>query len=168
MVERGNHKSAPSKENTLQELVIDNVWTGFQVPVPVETVKKIKGGVVEPYGIAEQFSINERGEIIEKNRITHDQSFEFLEGNSINSQLIRDNLPLLRYRGCLAQVIYYAHTLRLMYLEKIIVVVKVDLKLVYRRVELCGLLAVIVMIIVGLFTLISLRLPFSRAYCLYW
>ena len=56
---------------------MDNVRAGFQVPVPVETVRKIKGGVVAPYRIAEQFSINEQGEIIEKNRIIYDQSFEF-------------------------------------------------------------------------------------------
>ena len=77
----------------IQDLVMNNVRAGFQVPIPVDTVRKTKGGVVAPYGIANQFSINERGEIIERNRITHDQSFEFSEGNSINSRLIWDNLP---------------------------------------------------------------------------
>ena len=48
-----------------------NVQAGFQISVLVETVRKIKGGVVAPCGIAEQFSINEQSEIIEKNRITH-------------------------------------------------------------------------------------------------
>ena len=50
---------------------MNDVWAGFQVLVLVETVRKIKERVVVPYGIAEQFSINEQSEIIEKNRITH-------------------------------------------------------------------------------------------------
>ena len=54
-----------------------NVQAGFQISVLVETVRKIKGGVVAPYRIAEQFLINKQDKIIEKNRITYDQSSKF-------------------------------------------------------------------------------------------
>ena len=123
--------------------------------------------MVAPYGIADQFSINELGEVIEKSRITHDQSFEFSEGNSVNARLIRDDFPELRYGCCLAQVIHYAYALRLIFPDKRILVAKVDLKSVHRRTHLCGSLAAMALTIVGAFAL-SLRLPFGGAYCPYW
>ena len=57
----------------------------------------IKNGVLSLHGIADELSINERGERIEKKRIIHDQSFKFSKGNSVNRRLIRKERADLRY-----------------------------------------------------------------------
>ena len=61
-MERGNHKSASFRQTLLEELVQDDIKAGFQVPIPVETVPLIRNGVVSPYGIVDQSSINALGE----------------------------------------------------------------------------------------------------------
>ena len=145
----------------------DDITSGFQVPMPVDSVGMIVNGVISPHGIAYQSSINEMGERIDKNRITHDQSFEFSEGNSVNARLVRDDLPDLRHGRCLSQIIHYGHALRLSYPTMKIVAAKKDLKSACRRAHLHGFLAAMSLTIVGRFALISLRLPFGGAYCPY-
>ena len=67
-LKRGNHKSASSKQDLLESLVADDIKCGFQVPIPRDIAEKIKGAVVAPCGIANQSTINELGERIEKDR----------------------------------------------------------------------------------------------------
>ena len=71
-LQRGNHKLVSSRQDLLEELVQDDINSGFQVLIPINSLKLIKGGYLLPYGIADQSSINERRERIEKNWITHD------------------------------------------------------------------------------------------------
>ena len=70
-IDRGNHKSATNKLDMLESLVGDDIKAGFQVPLPIDVVRKIKNGVLAPYGIAHQFSINKLGERIDKDRLIH-------------------------------------------------------------------------------------------------
>ena len=164
-ISRGNHKSAQDREDLLNSLVHDDIVAGFQLPIPIDSTKLIVNGMLAPCGIVDQFSINELGERIEKNRLTHDQSFDFSEGNSPNSRLIRDDLPELRYGACLSQIIHYAHALRFAYPRKKIVASKTDLKSAYRRAHLLGPLAAMALTIVGYYALLSLQLTFGGAYC---
>lgn len=165
---RGNHKSATTNQTLLEDLLQDDISAGFQVPLPVSSLRKIKNGVIAPYGIAFQSSINERGEVIPKERVTHDQSFCFSENNSVNDRLIRDDLPELRYGPALCQIIHYVHALRFAFPSAIIVASKIDLKAAYRRAHLSGALAAMALTVVGCYALLSLRLPFGGAYCPFW
>jgi hypothetical protein len=47
--------------------------------------------------VAAQNTIDEFGRIIAKDRLTHDQSFDFSEKSSVNSRVIWDDLPPVRY-----------------------------------------------------------------------
>ena len=122
-------------------------------------------GILAPYGIADQSSINELGEITDKNRVTHDQSFEFSEGNSVNKRLMRDDLPNLRCGSCLQQLLHYVHALRFSNPNIPIVAGKIDLKSAFRRHSMCGALAAMTLTIASYFALFSVRLPFGGAYC---
>ena len=57
-LERVNHKSALSQQELLEELVADGIKSSFQVPLPINTVRKIKNAVVAPYGIVSQFFLS--------------------------------------------------------------------------------------------------------------
>ena len=147
-IKRGNHKSASSKKGLLESLVQSDIKAGFQVPMPKNLVKNVKGAVVVPYGIPNQFTINELGERIGNDRLIHDQSFDYSEGNSVNHRLTLDGFHELRCSSCLLQIIHYAHALRLARPKIQIVASKVDLKSACRRGHLCGLLAALAVTIV--------------------
>ena len=164
-LQRGNHKSASSQQDLLESLIQNDVEHGHQLPVPKDIIKKIKGIVVQPYGIENQFSVNELGERIEKDRLIHDQSFDFSENNSVNHRLILSNFFQLRYGHCLSQIIHCAHALRLREPRKRIVANKIDLKSACRRAHVSGSIAAMATTIVGALALISLRLPFGGTCC---
>ena len=149
----------------LESLVQADIRAGFQLPIPVKIICSIPNTVVAPYGIANQFSINEIGERIEKDRLIHDQSFDFSDGNLVNHRLIvEDEFHKLHYGSCLLQIMHYTHALRFLDPSKRIVWSKFDFKIAHRRQHLMGRLAAIATTIVGAFALISLRLPFSGTY----
>ena len=78
---RGNHKSAKLAIERVQELLHKEVLRGWQLPLPPENLILLPGAIVAPLGLVSQATINERGEIIPKDRITHDQSFNFSANN---------------------------------------------------------------------------------------
>lgn len=86
MVERGNHKSAKKQENfeVLQKLTKKEVNQGFTFPVTMDCLFKLKGAVVIPMGVHKQYTINELGERIMKQRACHDASFPIPSGYSVN------------------------------------------------------------------------------------
>jgi hypothetical protein len=84
-LERGNHKGAQKKPDLLKELVGKDVIHGYGLPLPLDKLIRIPGTVLAPMNIAAQNTIDEFGRIIAKDRLTHDQSFDFTEGCSVNS-----------------------------------------------------------------------------------
>ena len=165
---RGNHKSAQDQQELLETLVQDDISAGFQLPILVEAFHNIPHAVVFPYDITHQSAINKIGERIPKDRLTHDQSFDFLDGNSVNHRLlVEDEFHELRYGSCLLQLMHYAHALRFNQPSKKNVCSKIDLKSAYRRNYLGGKLGAMAITIVGYFALMSLRLPFGGTYCVH-
>jgi hypothetical protein len=88
----GNHKGANQQPELLQELINADVTRGFALPLPLYKIKKIPGVLLAPLNIQLQKTINERGEIIPKNRMTHDQSWAWQSGTSVNSRVDEEQL----------------------------------------------------------------------------
>ena len=109
----------------------------------------MKNGVVSPHGIDNQSSTNELVDIIEKNRLTNDKSFEFSEGNSINDMLERDNLPCLRCGKFLPQIMHCDHALRTYLSYEKIVDSKIELKSAHMIDHLHGFRVALKITIVG-------------------
>ena len=72
---RGNHKSARDRPEVLKDEVLDDVTRGFALPLPAKVAPLIPGAEVAPMGLVAQNTISEAGEIMPKDRLTHDQSF---------------------------------------------------------------------------------------------
>ena len=83
--------------------------------------------------IADQNGINERGEIVQKKRLTHNQSCEFQSGTSVNSRTIKDNLQDVMYGPCLLQIVHLIVDYRRQFPNKKILLSKIDFKSAYRR-----------------------------------
>ena len=74
-LEFGNHKGATTQPELLLKLVSGNVKFGYALPLPLGKIKRIPGICMAPLNIQPQWTINEQGEIVEKDRLTHDRSF---------------------------------------------------------------------------------------------
>jgi hypothetical protein len=81
----GNHKGAVKKQDLLVKLVTDNVIQGFALPLPLDKITQIPGVLLTPLNIQAQNTINERGEIIPKNRLPHDQSWKWKSESTAES-----------------------------------------------------------------------------------
>ena len=89
----GNHKEANNDPILLQSLVINNITHGYSLPLPLDKITKLSGVTVSPMNITRQETINEHGKIVPKQRLTHDQSYEFTSlGSSINSRVDKTKL----------------------------------------------------------------------------
>jgi hypothetical protein len=90
MLERGNHKSSEAEPAIINRLLLKDVTHSFSIPVTPETVPVIAGALVQPFGLTQQFTLNELGERVVKYRLTQDLSFSLSqEACSVNSRIDR-------------------------------------------------------------------------------
>ena len=130
---RGNHKSASSRPTVLEKLMSNDITYGYGVPFPRARALDIPGLVLLPAGIALQNTISEQGEIIPKERLTHDQSFCYGSKKSWNSRVHRDTLTHLRYGKALSRLIHYIVDFRHSHPTTPLFLSKSDYKAAYRR-----------------------------------
>jgi hypothetical protein len=130
-LDKGNHKGAKKKPDLLLKLVEKDVVHGYGLPLPLPKLSRIPSVDLAPMNIQAQNTINEFGQIIEKDRHTHDQSFDFSPDSSVNSQIIWDDLPPVRYGQYMRRIINRAVATRLKYPNKKILASKVDYKSAY-------------------------------------
>ena len=132
---RGNHKSALLKQDTIEKAYIVEVNHGYQLPLlPRHALLLVPNARASPLGVASQFSINDTGEIIEKDRVTHDLSHEGEVSNeSINSMIDDDSLCPLVYGHMHSRCVHYIVATRYLYPLTSILGNKADYKSAYRR-----------------------------------
>ncbi len=133
----GNHKGTTTQPELLLKLVSGDIKHGYALPLPLGKIKRIPGICMAPLNIQPQWTINEHGEIIEKDRLTHDQSFEWEKsGYSVNSQTNTSQLQQCRFGKCLLRLINWAVAARKKYPNRRIMAKKDDVKLAYHRLHL--------------------------------
>ena len=88
----GNHKSTTCSD-TFSKAMQKEIKHGFALPLPIGFATEIPGAEAAPHGIVSQNTINEFGEIIDKERVTHNQSYTGAASNeSVNAQVIDADL----------------------------------------------------------------------------
>ena len=163
----GNHKGATSNPDLLKDLCKKDVIHGFGLVIPISTVQKIPGALLAPMNIMEQSTIDEHGNIIPKKRLTHDQSFVWSSGTSVNSRVQVDKLLPCRFGACMRRLANFAVAARKRYPNCRIYASKVDYKSAYRRCHLNHETAVqtITQLPDNDIAIISLRLTFGGGPC---
>ena len=112
----GNHKGASSQLELLKELVTSNVVHGYALPLPLDKITCIPGVCMAPLNFQAQWTINERGKIVEKDRLMHDQSFKWTtSGTSVNSRTDTDLLQQGKFGKCLTRLINWTVAARCKY-----------------------------------------------------
>ncbi len=80
------------KPDLLLQLMLKDIHFGYCLPLPLAKAEKIPGILIAPMNIQKQNTINEFGRIIPKDRQTHDQSFKWSSGTSVNSRVKTEEL----------------------------------------------------------------------------
>jgi hypothetical protein len=83
-----------------------------------------------------QFTLDASGDIVDKERLTHDQSFKWQSGTSINSRVDKDKLQRCMYGRCLMRLLCWIVAAQRRFPNKPIVLQKIDVKSAYRRCHL--------------------------------
>ncbi len=74
MLTRGNHKSAQDEPEIVEQLLSKDAVHGFSMVTPTELVPPIPNAMVQPVGLAKQWTLDEEGNRKVKHRITQDLS----------------------------------------------------------------------------------------------
>ncbi len=104
----GNHKGAVQQKELLLTLVNNDVVQGFALPLPLDKIKKVPGVLLAPLNIQLQKTIYKRGKIIPKNRLTHNQSWEWQSETSVNSRVDTSKLMPCYFGLALKRIINWA------------------------------------------------------------
>ncbi len=129
----GNHKGALQKLVILKKLIAKDVKYGYSLPVPLFSIRLILGLVMAPMNIMEQQTIDEFGQKIPKDRLTHDQSWKWSSGTSVNSRVQKELLQACQYSFCIRRLINWTIAVRRKYPGQQILAKKIDYKSAYHQ-----------------------------------
>ncbi len=164
MLERGNHKSAEDESQQAQRLLLKDVHHGFSMPVLPEIVSQIHGAMVQPLGLAKQFSIDKDGNRVPKYRLTQDLSFSLTGDNtSVNSRIDMGSYVEMVYGWCINRVVHFMVALREAHPDKKIFISKYDYSDAYRRIAHSASTAAQSISVINEVAYIALHLTFGGA-----
>jgi hypothetical protein len=124
----GNHRGATNKPELLKELVNNDVSYGYALVLPLNKILSIPHICMAPMNVAPQHSIDELGNIIEKDCLMHDQSWKWGSETSVNSRVKDEtNIPCI-FGQALKRLINKAVALRRKYLGQKIFCSKINYK----------------------------------------
>ena len=162
----GNHKGAQKYKEFFEKCLEDDVTHGFSLVLPKEAILQIPNALLAPLNVHNQNTINERGEIIDKKRLTHNQSMKYKNsGTSLNSRLRTQDLQACMYGHCLLRVIHAIVSLRQQHKKLKIFLSKLDFKSAYRRLHYAWKTAIQSATCHESLVYIALRLTFGGSAC---
>eukprot|EP00957_Ditylum_brightwellii_P046184 3504193-Ditylum_brightwellii.AAC.1 len=127
-----NHRGATKQPDLLRKLVEKDVTHGYSLVIPLSKLKTIPGAILASMNIMQQSTINETGKIVEKDRLTHDQSYKWSVGHSVNSRVDKDSLLPCMFGACIKRIVNWAVVVRKKYPKRRILSTQVDCKLAYQ------------------------------------
>ncbi len=137
----GNHKGALQKPELLKKLISDNIMFGYRLVVPRGKIARLPNACLAPMNIMNQFTLDASNKIVDKERLTHDQSFKWQSGLSLNKWVIRENLQQCMNGRCLMRLLCWIVAARRKFPNAPIALQKIDIKSAYRRCHLNAITA---------------------------
>ena len=141
-IERGNHKSALSDEERphVTKLMAQDVELGYGIPLTIDCIRNIKEAEVYPVGCQNQLTIDEKGNIIPKKRVTHDLSFNRRQGLSVNQRVREEDLPGVIFGHAMLRFLHLIHHIRWNHPRERILCNKIDVCEVLQRRKVCRII----------------------------
>ena len=137
-LEFGNHKRANNNPELLKKLVEKDITHGYSLVLPLDKISRIPGALMAPMNIMKQTTTDEHGKIIEKDRLTHNNSYKWKSDTSVNSRVRKDKHLECRFGSCIKRLVNWAVAARWKFPGQRILASKIDYKSAYRR---CHLIA---------------------------
>lgn len=131
----GNHKSAQFHRDTLMDNIKKDISKGWILPFLPSSLAKIPGAIVSPMGVSVQQRLQSDGTRAPNPRPTHDLSFTFSSGHSVNSRVTGDNLNGLVYGFAAKRLIHQIVAMRAKFPETALFISKADVKSAFRRIQ---------------------------------
>ncbi len=141
-IEFVNHKGTSNNPVLLRELVEKDFRYGYCIPLPLQKAKLIPDLLFAPMNIQHQNTIAKTGKIIDKERLTHNQSYKWGSGTSVNSRTIKEFPMPCVYGTCLKQLINWTVATRRKYPNKRIMASKIDFKSAFQHCNLSAATAI--------------------------
>lgn len=165
MILRGNHKSACIAENLkfLMEAAEKEVKRGWMIPITTKSLLEIDGAMVIPMGVHGHHKVDKTGQYRLAKRPTHDCSYVYEAGFSLNNSINMQAVPECRYGKAMLRYSHMIYQLRLRYPMTPIIQVKTDLDAAYRRIHVHPAIAIKQVVIINDIAYIGLRLPFGSS-----
>ncbi len=126
----GNHKGA-SQKPVIKKLIAKGI-NGYSLPVHLSSIQLIPGLVMAPMNMMAQNTIDKFEQKIPKDRLTHDQSWKWSSGTSVNRCVQKELLQACQYSFCIRRLINWAIAVRRKYPGQQILATKIDYKLACR------------------------------------
>lgn len=136
-LEQGNHKLAKANSAKVTKLLLKDVTHGFAWVIPKQLVPLIPNAMVEPLGLAKQWTLNKAGDRVLKYRLTQDLSHSNKVNDKnwlINDRFDMDAYPKMICGWCLPRVLHFVAALRLTHPGVSIWIAKYDYSDAYRQV----------------------------------
>ena len=160
----GNHKGVVNNKAFITKLLNTDVIHGYSLILPIRAATLIPDGLIAPMNVVDQNTITEFGEIVSKQRMTHNQSKIFNgSGTSVNGRVDKDLLQACMFGHCITRMIHFILALRKAHPHKRIFMQKIDYKSAYRRAHLNWQTAIQSMIQYDNYLYIALRATFRGA-----
>ena len=129
----GNQKEAIEKLKLLKQLVCKNITHEYGLVLPLSKVHRIPGLRMALMNIQKQNIVDDHGIILGKDRLTHDQSYKWVSGTSVNSQVEKDSLLPCKFRSCFKQLTNWAVMTRKKNPNGKILSTKIDYRSIYQQ-----------------------------------
>jgi hypothetical protein len=133
IMDYGNHKSAQKGAAIVLDKLEDEIKKGWQIPITTDSLHEIPDAAVGPVGLADQLTIDEKGNVIPTKRLTHDQSYDVNKKSSVNHRVDFDKLPKIRYGHALRRFCAVILAKRRRRPNVRLLMCKYDIKSAYRR-----------------------------------
>ena len=131
----GNHASGKKHPEALSKVLKKDAANGFSLPITFDCARNIKHSRISPMGVAQQFGIDAHGDLVPKDRLTHDQSFSLGHCPSTNELIDQSQLIDLVMGHCLDRIIHQIVALRWHFPTDRILISKFDWSSAYRRIH---------------------------------
>jgi len=132
----GNHKGVSNVNDFFVKMMQTEIESGFSLLLPLNASTQCKDGIITHHNIIEQNTITETREIVEKLRLTHNNSKTFRSSASVNGWVNKDALQDCMYGFCICRLVHYIISLCKHFQARRTYISIVDWKSDYRRAHL--------------------------------
>jgi hypothetical protein len=127
----GNHKGVSQKPILIKNLISDDIRYGYGLVIPQGKISPLPNACLAPMNIMKQFTLNAGGKIVDKEHLTHDQSFKWQSGLSVNRRVRKESLQCCMYGRCLMRLLCWIVAARKKFPQTLIALQKIDIKSAY-------------------------------------